>query len=407
MRRPLRLGVAALAALAVLAVAVAGGGRGTSASAATKPVGTGSGGLRLNRIGTFAEPVDVLGAPGYPRLLFVVERAGVVRVLRRGKTLPRPFLDIRSLVGDSYIEQGLLSIAFPPDYRRSRRFYAYYTDTSGSIRVAEFLRSRTDPARALGSSRRDVIAIPHPGYANHDGGQLAFHGEDLLIGTGDGGSGGDPPNNAQNLDSLLGKLLRIDPRDPRGPATYSVPASNPFVGRPGRDEVFSYGLRNPFRFSIQSVAEGPDRVAIGDVGQNRYEEVDYETLPAARGANFGWDAFEGFEPYDCGNPDCPSDGTPDPGGTLAPIHAYSHSAGCSITGGLVVRDPYLAALYRRYVYADFCAGEVRSLVPALSGAGGDTASGLSVPHPSSFGETPDGRVFLCSLEGGVYRIAPS
>ncbi len=386
------------AGLALLAIPAAAAARG--------PIGDGAGGARLNRVGSFDQPVYVAGARAYPKLLFVVERPGAIRVVRRGRTLARPFLDITGLVESEYVERGLLSVAFPPDYRASRRFYVYYTNHNGNLCVDEFLRSRHDPTRALASTRRRVITIPHPNFPNHNGGQLQFHGHELFIGTGDGGLGGDVLNNAQNTESLLGKLLRIDPRRSNSGRPYRVPASNPFVGRAGRDEVFSYGLRNPYRFSIEDVAGGPDRIVTGDVGQNRFEEVDYETLPGARGANFGWDAWEGFELYDCGDPACPLDGTPDPGGTSPPVLAYDHSRGCAVTGGYVVRDPALGSLLGRYLYADYCQGDLRSFVPRLGGATGDLALGLHVDHLSSFGETPSGRVYVCSLDGNVYRLAP-
>src|SRR5207253_2983424 len=189
---------------------------------------------------------------------------------------------------------GLLSIAFPPDYARSKRFYVYYTDAEGAIRIDEFRRSGA--TRAAAGSRRPVIAIPHPVNSNHNGGQLQFLGNLLYFGTGDGGSAGDPPDNAQNKDVLLGKLVRIDPRASGG-KPYSVPAGNPFVGKAGRDEIYSYGLRNPFRFSFDTTHQ-PPRIAIGDVGQNRFEELDYMTVGHGDGANFGWDAFEGFSNYD-------------------------------------------------------------------------------------------------------------
>jgi glucose/arabinose dehydrogenase len=229
-----------------------------------------------------------------------------------------------------------------------------------------------------------VVQIPHPVNANHNGGQLQFLGNLLYFGTGDGGSGGDPPNNAQNRHSLLGKLLRIDPT------------------RPGAEpEVYSYGLRNPFRFSFDTVTAKQPRIAIGDVGQNRFEEVDYTTVAAAQGANFGWDAFEGFAPYRDEN-----SGTPDPGGTVKPIFAYPHDRGgsCSIIGGYVVGDRRLPSLYKRYVYADLCEGELRSLVPHLHHAGDDHQLGLSVSTPSSFGQDDRGHVYVCSLDGPVYRL---
>ncbi|HKB52146.1 MAG TPA: PQQ-dependent sugar dehydrogenase [Solirubrobacterales bacterium] len=347
---------------------------------AQQPAGQGVG---LEQIGRFDSPVYVTGAPGFPKLLFVAEQGGRVRVLRGGRRLSRPFLDIHDLVSSGG-ERGLLSIAFPPDYKHSRRFYVYYTDSQGNIRIDEF--KRRGATRAAGGSRRAVVEIPHPVNANHNGGQLQFLGNLLYFGTGDGGSGGDPPNNAQNRHSLLGKLLRIDP------------------GRAGaRPEIYSYGLRNPFRFSFDTVTAKQPRIAIGDVGQNRFEELDYTTLGAAQGANFGWDAFEGFSPYREEN-----SGTPDPGGTTKPIFAYPHSRGgsCSIIGGYVVRDRRLPSLYKRYVYADLCEGELRSLVPHLRRANGDRRLGLSVSDPSSFGEDDHGHLYVCSLDGPVYRLVP-
>ncbi len=355
--------------------------------------------VALSRIGNFDRPTYVAGAPGFPSLLFVVEQPGRVMVLRNGHELKAPFLDLTGLVGYDGDERGLLSIAFPPDYAQSRRFYVYYTDTGGNIRIDEF--KRRSATRAARGSRRAVIQIPHPTNANHNGGQLQFLGNLLYFGTGDGGSGGDPPNNAQNKDVLLGKLLRIDPRADGG-RPYSIPPSNPFVGKPGRDEIYSYGLRNPFRFSFQTIGVPQPRIAIADVGQDRIEELDYTTVAAASGANFGWDAFEGFAPYTGDN-----SGTPDPGGTVKPIFAYNHDRGggsCSIIGGYVVRDRHLPGLYGRYLYADLCEGRLRSLVPHLGRATGDRKLGLSVSSPTSFGEDDKGRVYVCSLDGPVYRL---
>jgi glucose/arabinose dehydrogenase len=355
-------------------------------------------GLALKKIGSFDEPVDVAAAPGFPELLFVVEQPGRVEVLRGGHRLPHPFLDIDPRVSNDGGERGLLSIAFPPDYAKSGRFYVYLVDNAGNIRIDEF--QRASATRADPGSARLVIRIPHPVNANHNGGQLQFLGNLLYFGTGDGGSGGDPPNNAQNKDVLLGKLLRIDPR-PAGGRPYTVPASNPFVGKPGRDEIYSYGLRNPFRFSFDTVSAAQPRIAIGDVGQNRFEELDYTTVAAANGANFGWDAFEGFSEYEDEN-----SGTPDPGGTTKPVFAYSHdrSGSCSIIGGYVVADPHLRGLYKHYVYADLCEGRLRALTPHLKRAGGDHELGLRVSSPTSFGEDDAHRLYVASLDGPVYRL---
>lgn len=354
--------------------------------------------LTLKRIGNFDNPTYVTGAPGFPKLLFVVEQPGRVEVLRGGRKLSHPFLDISGLV-DFGGERGLLSIAFPPDYKQSGDFYAYYTDRAGNIRVDEFQRAGATVADP--SSRRNVIEIPHPINANHNGGQLQFFGNLLYFGTGDGGSAGDPPNNAQSKGSLLGKLLRIDPR-PSGGRPYSIPADNPFVGKPGRNEIYSYGLRNPFRFSFDTTTAAQPRIAIGDVGQNQFEELDYTTLGGASGANFGWDAFEGYHPYEEEN-----SGTADPGGTTKPIMAYSHSrdgGSCTIIGGYVVRPGGPAALRGRYLYADYCSGIVRSLVPHLRRASGDRKTGLTVSSPTSFGEDDLGRIYIASQEGPVYRL---
>ena len=201
---------------------------------------------------------------------------------------------------------------------------------------------------------------------------------------------------------LLGKLLRIDPRPAAG-RPYTVPADNPFVGKPGRDEIYSYGLRNPFRFSFDTVTAKQPRLTIGDVGQNQFEELDYTTVAAAGGANFGWDAFEGLSPYEE-----ESSGTADPGGTVKPIFAYSHArnGSCTIIGGYVVADRSLRSLYRRYVYADLCEGQLRSLVPHLKRAGGDRKLGLAVSSPTSFGEDDAHHVYVASLEGPVFRLVP-
>lgn len=393
MRRP-ALASIALSALALIALPACGSAQqhpGTASKAKHAH-------LALKRIGSFDEPTYVAAAPGFPTLLFVVEQRGEVAVLHRGKQLRHPFLDIRGLVGAGG-ERGLLSIAFPPDYRQSGRLYVYYTDRAGNIRLDEF--RRRSPTRANLGSRRTVIEIAHPVNANHNGGQLQFLGDLLYFGTGDGGSAGDPPNNAQNKESLLGKLLRIDPR-PSGGQPYSVPPDNPFVGKPGRDEIYSYGLRNPFRFSFDTTTAAQPRIAIGDVGQNRFEELDYTTVTGAAGANFGWDALEGFHRYEEEN-----SGTADPGDTIKPIMAYSHDrdgGSCTIIGGYVVGPGGPTPLRGRYLYADYCSGVMRSLVPHLSRASDDRRIGLAVSSPTSFGEDDRGRIYVCSQQGQIFRI---
>ncbi len=222
-----------------------------------------------------------------------------------------------------------------------------------------------------------------------------FGPDDLLyIGTGDGGVADDPQRNGQDLGSPLGKLLRIDPAPSSG-EPYAIPPDNPFVGEPGaRPEVYAYGLRNPWRFSFD---RDTGALAIGDVGQNSLEEVDYVPAGAGRGANFGWSAYEGSERF---NDD------QEAADHVEPVLAYGRDEGCSITGGYVVRDPELASLQGRYLYGDFCAGELRSFVPAKGEARDDRPLGLEVPSLSSFGEDSQGRIYATSLDGSVFRLVP-
>jgi glucose/arabinose dehydrogenase len=363
-------------------------------------VGDGRGGIRKHKIGNFAAPTYVAHAPGAPRFLYVVEQRGTIRVVRKGRVLGRPFLDIRRRVSSGG-ERGLLSIAFDPRYQRNHLLYAYYTNDRGKIEIDEFhARFNT---RATKRSRRRVIVIPHPGAANHNGGQLQF-GPDgwLYAATGDGGKGGDPPENAQNKHKLLGKLLRINPHK-HGRKRYRVPRGNPFVGRAGRNEIYALGLRNPFRFSFDR-----RRIFIGDVGQTRWEEVDMEGRKALRAANFGWDHFEGDHRFDY-----PGDNeAPRPKRRYRrPIFEYKHTAsncesagGCAIIGGYVVRSRQLRSLRGRYLYADAYKGRLRSFVPHRRRGRRDKALGIHVDHPSSFGKGAHGRIYVASLDGPVYRL---
>jgi glucose/arabinose dehydrogenase len=351
-------------------------------------------GLALKKVADFDSPVYVDNAPGARRLLFVVEQPGRIEVARRGHPVGHPFLDIGDRVNYDGGERGLLSVAFSPNYRKSRRFYVYYTNGDGNNEVDEFKRSKRSATRAQPSSRRRVLLIPHPADSNHNGGQLQFGPDGLLyVGTGDGGCSDDCHDNARHLNVLLGKILRIDPRR-RGRRPYTVPRGNPYVGMAGRDEIYSYGLRNPWRFSFNS-ANGD--LAVGDVGQNAVEEVDYTTRAAAKGANFGWPEWEGNQHDD------PSRAAPNP---TFPIYTYTHSAtgGCAIIGGYVVHSPSLSQLNGRYLYSDLCTDDIRSFVPATGGATDDQDTGLGVSSPSSFGEGAGGRIYVASLNGPVYRL---
>jgi glucose/arabinose dehydrogenase len=347
------------------------------------------GGLQLARIGGFDNPVHVEDAPGAPNLLFVVEQPGSIRVVRDGKTLKRDFLDIRDRVQYGG-EEGLLSVAFDPGYERNRRFYAYYVNRGGDIEVDSFKRKRKSATRAGAGSRHKVIEVGHPVNSNHNGGQLQFGPDGLLyVGTGDGGSGGDPDGNAQNRNSLLGKLLRIAPRKGGG---YATPESNPFANGEGKDEIYALGLRNPYRFSFDGRSGD---IWIGDVGQDEWEEIDRAGRAALAGANFGWDIFEGDHQFEGGGA---------PPNYRPPVFEYSSSGGnCAVTGGYVVRDRSLRALNGRYVFADFCGGDIRSFDPANPGPS-ESSTGLKVDALSSFGEGRGGRIYVASLNGAVFRI---
>jgi glucose/arabinose dehydrogenase len=346
---------------------------------------------RLALVGTFASPIYVTAPAGDARL-FVVEQAGRIKVLRAGRA-PETFLDIVSLVGSGG-ERGLLSMAFAPDYATSGLFYVDYTDTSGDSRIAEYRVSRSSPDRADPASRRELLKVAQP-YPNHNGGLLMFDpGGRLVIGFGDGGSGGDPQDRGQNLGELLGKVLRIDPR-PSGGRPYGIPPDNPFVSRSGaRPEIWAYGLRNPWRFSFDP-ANGD--LYLADVGQGAVEEVN--VVPAARqsGANFGWSKFEGDTRYKSG---ALTAGGP----VVTPVHTYGHDGGrCSVTGGVVYRGS-VAALRGRYLFADYCSGEVWSFAAGTKVRPAVSALPFTGGHPVSFGVDGHGEAYLASAGGEVWRI---
>ncbi len=363
------------------------------ASAGSAPATAAAKGVRLKRIGRFDAPVFVTAPPGDRRRLFVVEQAGRIRVMVGGRLRAAPFLDIRGQVTGGG-ERGLLSLAFAPDYATSGRFYVYFTDRADDQRVVEYRRASGE--RADAGSARLVLRMADR-EANHNGGLLLF-GPDghLYVGTGDGGGGGDEHGargNAQNLGSLLGKLLRIDPAEVGG-RPYGIPTDNPFVGRAGaRGEVYSYGLRNPWRFSFD---RRTGDLSIGDVGQNDVEEIDFVRRGAGRGANFGWRPFEGRSRY------APGERAP---GHVPPVITRSHGQGwCSITGGVVVRDPKLPGLRGRYVFGDFCKARILSARLSAGRARAVRATSLRVASLSSFGEDAAGRVYAVSLDGPVYRL---
>ncbi len=363
-----------------------------TASTASTPARASAVGLGLSRIGSFSNPVYVTAAPGDNHRLFVVEQTGTIRVVKDGKVLSRPFLDVRSRVQYGG-EQGLLSLAFAPDYAKSGRFYVYYSSNGGSHERVEAYR-RAGANRANPSSRRLVLLMADP-EANHNGGLLKF-GPDgkLYIGTGDGGGANDQHGargNAQNRNSLLGKILRIDPRARSG-HSYTVPRDNPFVGRSGRDEIWSYGLRNPWRYSFDRKTGD---LIIGDVGQDQVEEIDFAPGRSSRGTNYGWRPWEGRRRNF--NEPAPN--------AVFPVITHTHDSGyCSITGGYVVRDPRLTGWTGHYLYGDFCHGQIQSAVLSAGRATDQRSTGLDVNNLSSFGEDNRGRLYAVSLSGPVYRI---
>jgi glucose/arabinose dehydrogenase len=398
------------------------GWRGGAAAAAagvlaTMAVGAGpaDGAVSLLPVGSFSAPVFVTAPPGDTARVFVVEKGGVIQDVRGGTR--SVFLDISVKVVASGQEQGLLSMAFAPDYAASGKFYVYYTAApagppggQSDLVVSEF--RRTDQDHADPATEREVLRIPHRLEGNHNGGQLQFGPDGLLyVATGDGGAGNDAHGNAQQTtnagwldpalehDARLGKLLRIDPAPGNGcDGGCTVPADNPGFGQP---EIWAYGLRNPWRFSFDRA--GGDLV-LGDVGQARWEEIDFAAAPGrGKGANFGWPLLEGTH-------DGPS-ATAAPGGCcLGPIIEKSHGTAdnfISITGGYVVRDPALPDLLGRYVYGDYVGGEIRAATLTAAGAVDDRLTGLRTSNLASFGEDACGRVYVVSLNGPVYRLAQS
>jgi glucose/arabinose dehydrogenase len=346
--------------------------------------------IRLQPLVTgLSAPVHLTHAGDGSGRLFVVEQAGVVRIIRNGRLLPRPFLDIRRRV-ISGGEMGLLSVAFHPQYATNGRFFVNYTADGGSLRtvVAEYRVSSSDPNLA-DPAERVLLEIAQP-FRNHNGGLNLFGPDGMLyIGMGDGGSGGDPLNNGQRLDTLLGKLLRIDVD---GGRPYRVPPDNPFAGRAGtRPEIWAFGLRNPWRFSFDRAT---GRLFLADVGQNRWEEIDL----IEKGGNYGWRIMEGAHCFD------PPEGCVR-AGLQMPIAEYPTSLGCAVTGGYVYRGSRIRHLVGRYLFADYCGGQLWSL--RESGGRWVMETLLTTElQISSFGEDQAGELYLVDHRGAVYRIVP-
>lgn len=344
-------------------------------------------------VGGLAEPVHVADAGDRSGRLFAVERSGKIKIIGNG-VIQSTFLEITGRVRSSGGEEGLLSMAFPPGYGSGNdHFYVYYTDLDGNNQVSRFFLG-DDENTADPQSEERVLLLEHPNYQNHNGGQLAF-GPDgyLYIGTGDGGGGGDPDENAQAPGSLLGKILRIDVL--AGTETYVIPPDNPFIGQTGyRAEIWSLGLRNPWRFSFDRQTGD---LYIGDVGQSSWEEIDFQPASSPGGLNFGWNVLEGTHCY--GADTC------DSSGMTAPIYEYpTHEAGgCAVTGGHAYRGP-AASLQGIYLFADYCSGRIRGLRNVAGGW--QAADLLDTAHTiSTFGEDGDGNLYFATLDSGeIYQI---
>jgi glucose/arabinose dehydrogenase len=372
---------------------------------------TDAGSLHLAQVGSFSSPTYATGPPGDPSRVVVVQKGGAIRLLRDGALQSAPYLTVAGVHNAG--EQGLLSVAFAPDYATSGRLYVYSNDATScdstgascDVRIDEYRSSGAGANAVDPATRRLVLRVDHRKFQNHDGGQLQF-GPDgyLYAGIGDGGGGGDPDGNGQNRDMLLGKILRIDPRA-SGLAAYSSPPSNPFFGPAiGANEVWAYGLRNPWRFAFDRLTGD---LVIGDVGEGQHEEVDFQPAGFGGGANYGWNLYEGNARFSDPNGPQPSDYVP-------PVLTYDHVGGnCAITGGYVVRDSTVPELAGRYLYADECAGVVRSAVVGPGRASNDAAVGdpangsappLTVNQLASFGEDAACRVYVVSVSGPVYRL---
>jgi len=327
-----------------------------------------------------------------------VEKGGRIRIHKNGNLLATPFLDVSGSVSRGG-EQGLLGLAFHPSFATNRKFYVNFTNAGGDTVIREYKASSSNPDRVASGSGRTILKIDQP-YANHNGGMLAF-GRDgyLYIGTGDGGSGGDPGNRAQDVKRLLGKMLRIDVNGTTATKAYRIPRSNPYVGRTGRDEIWQRGLRNPWRFSFDR-ANG--NLWIGDVGQGTWEEVDRAVRTSSgpgKGVNWGWRVMEGRHCYN------PSSGCTT-SGKKKPLTEYKHASGrCSISGGYVYRGSAIPALRGYYLYADYCTGEVWAVASGAS-APADGIRLLDTEHMiSGFGQDDRGEHYVCDIAGGaVYKV---
>jgi glucose/arabinose dehydrogenase len=370
-------------------------GAGTTANASVSYVDAGP--LRLGLqavVSGLSDPV-FLTAPAGDSRLFIVEMAGRIRIVQNGTLLAAPFLDISSRVKLGS-EEGLLSMAFDPQYATNGVFFVYFTDTTGDIAIERYRVSPAD-ANVADPAPLRILTVTHRDFGNHKGGLVAFGPDGFLyLGTGDGGSGGDPQGNGQNLNALLGKLLRIDVRNADTTQPYVVPPQNPFAGQPGvRGEIWAFGLRNPWRYAFDAET---GLLYIADVGQARIEEVNV-VAAAAPGINYGWNITEGSLCY-------PADPC-DKAGLALPVLEYAHDAngGCSVIGGRVYRGNAIPELRGRYLYSDGCSGWLRSFLYS-NGAALEQVDWNTVHVGSifSFGEDGQQELYMFGSSGVVYKI---
>lgn len=347
-----------------------------------------------------SNPIYVTHAPDDPTRLFILERDGYIRILHNGTLLSRPFLDISSSTSTGS-ERGLLGMAFHPDYENNGYFFINYTNLDGDTRVVRYSVS-ANPDSADEASAMIVLAVDQP-FGNHNAGMLAF-GKDgyLYVGTGDGGSSGDPGNRAQDPQEMLGKMLRLDID---GGTPYAIPPDNPFVGSPDTlDEIWSLGLRNPWRYSFDRL-DGD--LYIADVGQNEWEEIDVEPAESDGGLNFGWRLMEGTHCYN------PASGCDTLSGLTDPVYEYGHGGSpfkCSVTGGFVYRGCAIPELQGRYFFGDYCSGQIWSFIWDDTGIADLTEHTDITPGSGvlvSFGEDYFGELYVCAMgDGIVYKIIP-
>ncbi|MCU0488919.1 MAG: PQQ-dependent sugar dehydrogenase [Anaerolineales bacterium] len=321
--------------------------------------------------------------------LFILEQPGLIRILQKDTLVETPFLDLRDKVGSQANEQGLLGLAFHPDYPSNGWFFVNYTDLGGDTVIARFQVDSTDSLRADPNSELILLKVAQP-YANHNGGMLAFGPDGLLyIGLGDGGSAGDPQNNAQSLQSRLGKILRVDVNDSTG---YSAPESNRFSDGQ-QAEIWAYGLRNPWRFSFDRLTGD---LYIGDVGQNQWEEINYLPADWPAGANFGWVYYEGTHPYQAVPPGLEA---------IGPIFEYGHNQGCSVTGGIVYRGELLPDWFGIYLFADYCSGNISGLLATPQGEWQSKLLFENIGRITSFGEDEPGEIYVVEHTGSIFRLS--